>query len=318
MKANQKNKTAREKYLSFDPLDKKDELIIEKDLRSPEYKKFKESENSEILIPENYSSEKTFTYVKEKIEKKPKQAFSAIMKIAASVAVIVGISLASHLYFGTEKQLVVSTGIGETKEIVLSDNSKITLNSQSSLSYPSKFAKDKRLVQLSGEALFEIAKNPGKPFFVETSGLEIQVLGTIFNVKSYNNEDLIETALLEGTIAISLGEKQTILIPGEIAFFNKENHSLLIEKREIDEINSWKDNKLVFHKTPLAEIFRALERRENIQIVFNADYFKDIKITARFIHNETVEEVLNLLSETGNFRFEKQERKFIIHPNTKQ
>ncbi len=313
-----KNIPAREKYLSFIHLEKEEKEIIEKDLNSPEYIHFKQDNRKDLLLPEKYSAENTFSLIEKQIStnvsKKRKLNWKR-WSIAASLAIL--ISLAGT-YFSREKgqspQLCFTTSYGEIKQITLPDSSVVILNSMSTISFPKKFKKEKREVYLNGEAYFSVTKNKNKTFVVNAGDINIEVLGTQFNVHAYENEDIISTVLVEGSIAIRNKQNESIILkPNECAYYNKTSKKLKIETKEnVSSINEWQYGKLSFDNRSLENIFHTLERRYNIEFSVENEQLKKTKITARFIHNESIDSILDILGNTGNFSYKKQGNKFII------
>jgi transmembrane sensor len=142
-------------------------------------------------------------------------------------------------------------------KLTLSDGTVITLNSATKLKFPFSFSGDKREVYVEGEAYFNIAKNAGHPFIVHTSGGDITVLGTEFNVNTYT-ADVLKTALVKGSVNVSSHNQVVHLKPGEELTWYKNKHII----SELDEriTLSWKQGVLYFHNTPLSDIAQMIER----------------------------------------------------------
>ena len=179
---------------------------------------------------------------------------------AAAVALLCLSVWTAYLYMQPVTIQTVST-LAETRTVCLPDGSTVTLNHYSSLSYPEKFKLDKREVKLNGEAYFEVNKNKKHPFIVQTETIDVQVLGTHFNVDAYQNNPDVKTTLLTGSVAVSNKSKsvRVILKPNEIAIYNKVEEKLtrkVLENVE-DEI-SWRQGEFIFDDLPLQEIAREL------------------------------------------------------------
>lgn len=212
---------------------------------------------------------------------------------------------------------------GSRISISLSDGTKVWLNSESKLTYPELFLTENREVFLEGEAYFEVAKSSDQKFIVKTTNLDIEVLGTRFNVKSHPEEDLIETTLLEGSIKItekngSRLKNEYYLSPNQLATYNKKQHkttisSLFVEEsdkndkptalsekverpKKAEEIISWRNEELVFYQEPLAEISVKLERWYGKKIIIMDDTLKKETYTGKFRNNETIFQVLEAFS----------------------
>ena len=160
---------------------------------------------------------------------------------AAAVALLCLSVWTAYLYMQPAAIQTIST-LAETRTVRLPDGSSVMLNHYSSLSYPEKFQSDKREVELNGEAYFEVSKDPKHPFIVQTETIDVQVLGTHFNVDAYHDNLDVKTTLLSGSVAVSNKSKSVrmVLKPNEIAIYNKVEEKLtrkVLENAE-DEI-SW-------------------------------------------------------------------------------
>jgi ferric-dicitrate binding protein FerR (iron transport regulator) len=310
-----RNDLSREKYLAGKSLHPEEEAIIQKDLDSPEFTGFRQDTGRSLLLPEAYSAESTYTIVKKRIGIEiSKRTVWRYWPIAASIALLLGFAWFTLLRQSSlAQQLTASTGYGETMEIILPDSSVVVLNALSTLSYPEQFANKERLRSLNGEAYFKIRKGVGKPFKVQTGGIEVEVLGTVFNIQSYDNEEVIETSLLEGSVAVHYGENLQILKPGEMAQYNKVSSSLETVSENLTEIIQWQQGILAFENTPLAEILKTLERQYKVQFELNDENLQQLKITARFTSDETIEDIINILSSSAGFTTKKQKGKIIIN-----
>jgi ferric-dicitrate binding protein FerR (iron transport regulator) len=260
--------------------------------------------------------------------------------IAASILLFISLSFSgAYLFFITKNKSVtvyneISVPKGSKSSIILSDGSKIWLNSCTKLKYPDKFESTLREVYLEGEAYFEVAKDKNKPFFVRTSDLDIKVLGTSFNVKSYANEGTIETTLESGLISISKkldgGKINPMVIkPNQRLTFVKSEGRILVdevkntlEENESTTVNStqrkeklylfenintklytsWKDNRLVFEDESFESLAEKMERWYNVKIIIKGDKLKQFKFTGTF-ERETIEQALKALQITTKFKY---------------
>ncbi len=311
--------SAREKYLSsFRPLTPEEEATIHKDLSSPEFSTFKNNTKEKLILPERYSNDTTYQKIQQRIDYTTQQYKRRYLfrhwATAASIALLLGIG--GYFFYNLRNQspreLLATTAYGEIREIVLPDSSVVVLNALSSLSYPKHFGKEKREVTLQGEGYFKIRKDHRRPFTVKAGAIGVEVLGTTFNIQSYSNEDKIETALVEGSVAIHFGNRQQRLRPGEIASYDKSTASLQVEKSDLSGITQWKLGIWAFEDCPLEDILRALERKENVRFTLKDPLLKTQIITARFVHQESVTEILDVLSRSINFTYDRQGNDIII------
>lgn len=166
----------------------------------------------------------------------------------------------------------LSTPKGRQFKVVLADGTQVWLNAGSSLTYPTHFEGKERRVQLNGEAYFEVAKNKEKPFFVQFKSAsgngEIKVLGTHFNVKAYNEEPLVQTTLLEGSVAIAYKDATQKIRPGQQAVIGEKIDRIQVKEVSTENEVAWKEGLFEFNNTPLAEVMRQLSRWYNIEVQY--------------------------------------------------
>ncbi|WP_321343068.1 FecR domain-containing protein [uncultured Draconibacterium sp.] len=236
------------------------------------------------------------------------------------VAAVLFIPLSIAFFFTLDKEDIktelqtVSTPLAAKTYFVLPDGSEVWLNSGSTLSYPQKFDGKTRLVQLSGEAYFDVQKSE-TPFEVETDNVKVNVLGTAFNVMSYSGTNP-EVTLERGKVQlVSNSGEQQVLVPGEHAVINSANSSIQVQKVDTEIYSSWINNKLIFKNESLKDVVERLERWYNISIEIDDQYISDKKLTAT-IEYESITEVMDLLEITLSLKYEydKNERKLIVKP----
>lgn len=232
------------------------------------------------------------------------------MRVASAAAVVL---LCMAGWFAYEawrpaSMQMVST-LAETRTVVLPDQTKVTLNRYSTLSYPERFKEKRRKVHLQGEAYFEVAKDAKHPFIVKAEAVKVQVLGTHFNVEAYPGDAEVRTTLLEGSVAVSLkGENQRlVLAPNESAIYNKEKGTLIQEaapgaKNEI----LWRKGIILFDQLPLHEIVRQLSNAFQTDIRIDDPQLQNYRMTATFDANEDLTQILDLLKNAGNFNYKKE------------
>ena len=212
----------------------------------------------------------------------------------------------------------ISTPRGGQFKVVLPDGSTVWLNSESSLTYPTTFSSlDKRRVELEGEAYFEIAHNKKKPFIVHTisssNGMsqDVEVLGTHFNINGYENEAVIKTTLLEGSIRVLVEQsKQSFLLkPGQQSKLS--NKELLIELADIDSELAWKNGDFIFNNESLSSIMKKIERWYDVEVVYQTK-ITDRKFTGAVSRSKNLSAVLQIMELTGKITFKIEGRRVII------
>ena len=208
-------------------------------------------------------------------------------------------------------QLIVP--YGKTSEILLSDGTKIYLNAGSRLIYPDAFQGKDREVFLVGEAYFEVHKDPTHPFIVQTTDINVEVLGTHFNVSAYPSDNVYETTLAEGKVRIrrndaGLFEKPIDLVPNEMAAYNRNSQETKVRQVDVENYILWKDGMLKFDSADFNRITRKLERFYNIRINFQDPMEGLLKISGKLMLTEQKDVVMDILSKTASVKIVQIEK----------
>jgi ferric-dicitrate binding protein FerR (iron transport regulator) len=212
----------------------------------------------------------------------------------------------------------LSTSKAETYLTVLSDGTKVWLNSQSSIHYPVAFMGDVRKVEITGEAYFEVApavgKNGKRPFIVGVNGMEVEVLGTHFNINSYSNESAIKTTLLEGKIRVhsSASNTEKILTPGEQAVL-QDNKIVVNKNVDVDAEVAWRFGYFNFNNADLKTVMRQLERWYDVNVVYEGKVSNDMELIGKIPRSMNLSQVLNVL-QTQQVHYKVESHKIIILP----
>lgn len=197
--------------------------------------------------------------------------------------------------------------------LTLSDGSRIWINTGSSLKYPAIFAVNTRIVEITGEAYFEIAPQKNVPFTVKkmNDDTRVQVLGTHFNVNAYDNEKSVEVTLIEGAVNVIKGTRQMLVKPGQQALV-KEDAIRLNSNPDMEKILSWKNNEFIFENDDIESIMRQLERWYDIEAVIEKP--SERKYIGRINRNVPLSQVLNMFEKLGYIRFAINGKKVTVIP----
>jgi len=245
---------------------------------------------------------------------------------------------------------LISAPKGSKSILVLADGSKVWLNAGSSIKYGANFNKKDREVILDGEAYFDIAKNKNKPFLVHTSKITLRVLGTAFNVKSYNDENTVETTLIRGAVNVEKSENNGStsnysLKPNQKAIYNKSKNEIKFydladktttktskektplakeapkagDKTEpvstlVEQDISWKDGYFLVFDETLENILVKVERRFDISITFKTEAIKNLRYSGK-IKESTPEQILEALKTTSPLEYEMKGKQVVIWEN---
>lgn len=206
----------------------------------------------------------------------------------------------------------VSTPSGGFFKIVLPDGSNVWLNSESELTFPSKFSGNERKVTLKGEGYFEVAKNKEKPFIVKLEqGENVTVLGTVFNVMSYANEPEQRVTLLEGSIDLTDSHNNKMLKPGQQAIVTNGQMDIKNDAA-IDHEIAWKNGLFDFQNDDLPTIMRQISRWYNVEIVYSAANYSG-HYTGSIRKSANINDVLQMLAVAGDASFSIVGKKVVVN-----
>lgn len=246
---------------------------------------------------------------------------SYFVKIAAVLIPLITISsILIHFMFNNENHgnMIVSVERGNKAMVTLPDETVVWINANSTLEY-SQSDKNKRHAILKGEAFFKVKEDKKRPFIVGVDGMEIEVLGTSFNVKARENSHVIETSLVEGRVKIGSKElmQDYYLEPNEKAIFNKKLHSMKITQTDNDLETAWMYNKLKFSSERLADVLIRLEDWYGVKINNHCPDIADDLISGTF-REERIENALEALKiqyKNINLQFKRQKDTITIYRN---
>jgi len=257
--------------------------------------------------------ERIFKIISELKVKEKKKAFrlkfsqyAAAILLLISISGSVGYFISYSSFDSTPHYTEIFVRKGERSTIVLPDGSKVQLNSDSHLKFVSDFRSNKRKVTLDGEAFFNVTHDQSRPFIVETQELNIEVLGTSFNVSCYPNDSLVTTFLQSGKVKINSGKSDNVFLsPHETYMFNKvtqESKKLkVIDQRYMD----WTLGKLTINSETIGEFAKKLERRFNVQIEFGDSEAKN-HIYSGSIKDEDINTLLEALIFASNINYKRE------------
>ncbi len=201
---------------------------------------------------------------------------------------------------------------GSEYNIVLADGTKVFLNAGSEISYPVVFAGDKREVELKGEAYFEVRKDERRPFFVQAGDVQIQVLGTSFNVTAYPGRGRIETTLEEGKIQLTDGRESVEVSPGKQAIYDIEDGRFEVKQVDTKLYTAWKDGYYKFDQMTLEDIMETLALWYDLNVFYRNPGVKSLEFTGRLRRYDEVVSLFEKLEQTGLVVFEVNGKNVII------
>jgi transmembrane sensor len=237
---------------------------------------------------------------------------SSTLRFVAAAGFIVIISLVSWLHWTTKNRpsevpvemITKSTPAGAKLKLVLPDRTRVTLNSQSSITYPAQFSNQERVVHFFGEAFFDVQPDPERPFLILTENLETRVLGTSFNISAYPGDKVNKVAVSHGMVKV-IGQtgEQVVLAENEMAILNFEKATIRRGLFDTLEETGWKDGTLYFRDDPLEEVFVRLEKWFDVKIYCSGD----VRLTDIYsgeYSNESLDNILKGVSFTSGLTYE--------------
>ncbi|WP_256010650.1 FecR family protein [Desertivirga xinjiangensis] len=205
----------------------------------------------------------------------------------------------------------VATPIGGQFEVILPDGTKVFLNAASSLQYPVSFNGKQRKVILNGEGYFEVAKNKKMPFSVSANGVDVQVLGTHFNISAYKNDDEIKTTLTEGSVRLQKGSHTTMLVPGQQGISVKDKSGITVRAANLDDVMAWRQGLIIFDNEGIREVMKKASRWYDIEVEYNGD-FTDKKFFGRISRYDSIKDLLDNMVITSGITYKIEGRRILI------
>ena len=226
-------------------------------------------------------------------------------RIAASIAIVLILSIFMYNYFDNQKQILVANNSEIVKQIVLPDGSKVSLRTKSTLSYHNNY-RNNRNVELEGEALFEVAKNKEYSFTVKTETGKVTVLGTVFSVRAFSEEHCTKTLLKEGSVKMTNNDDKMLVVlkPGEEAFLNEGANKIKVRKVEnIDRELAWQSHNFSFENETLETILTVISDAFDKKFEIKDKVLAKKRFTLKFNRDESLSRMLDILSEVAKFKY---------------
>lgn len=234
-----------------------------------------------------------------------------IWQRVAVACIIVVLTLANYNMFHKQKQLsaqnfTVSAEKGQRAFVTLPDSTKVWLNSDTKISYPADYGMKERNVALMGEAYFEVAKNPDKRFIVETKGMQVEALGTAFNINAYKNDNKIIASLFSGSVRVSYEDHVTILKPHESVKVDLLTRDFFqYEDNNMKDIALWRENEITFDGESLEEIAHIINRLYNTTIYIEDESLKK-ECYIGTVRNNSLENFIDIINLTTPVVYENK------------
>lgn len=238
-----------------------------------------------------------------------------IRHVAAIILLLLTTSVATYYIYndvttvGNTALCQMEVPLGSQSKVVLPDGSTVCLNSGSILEYASDFGQGrKREVRLVGEGYFQVSKNSAKPFIVHSNDIHVKVLGTVFNVRAYSNDKVIEVSLIEGKVNVfaqSENSGNIILYPNERLTYDRTSKKMWTDQVDAQRSAQWTTGRLSFVNTSLTDILKDIERKYNVRIVVNSKHMQGEIFSGSISPKLTMDEILDYIDVDNKYRWER-------------
>lgn len=245
--------------------------------------------------------------------------YNMLGRVVAAAVILTIVSFGSVFFYkktmamnDLSRHIVTSTPLGGQTQLHLPDGSVAWINAKSELKYDLGFGKTDRRIHLEGEAYFEVNKNEKLPFSVSTGDMEVIATGTIFNVRSYTDDDIWEVNLLEGGVDVLVSGKRYKLLSDEKAIYDKITASVTVESTDAHMAAQWTKGRLSFSEASIPEIYKMLERHFNVRILIGSEELKEEYFFGSINLEMSLGEILNLLDVAKKYRIEVKDDIIIV------
>lgn len=268
-----------------------------------EFNMLKSYWEAEVRLQEKATPDFSFLQLHERIKRKKnrRRFFLYSLSVACSVMVLLGVGLFTRLLTTDQEQqeFKIMADKGQRASVDLPDGSKAWLNSHTTLSYSNMYGQGERVITLDGEAYFEVAPANGLRFIVKAANMEIEALGTSFNVKAYAEDDAVTTTLFSGKVNVKAGNENAILTPNQYAAFNKKTQEFTKGSPEHPEYASmWLSNEFSSDGQTLGEIAITLNRMYNVHVEFESEKVQKHRFRGAIL-NKSLDNILAIISLTS-------------------
>lgn len=271
---------------------------------------------------ENYpsSADRLWREMESRMNKKPEKKEIRLslnkfrwMSAAAAILLIFTLSFTGYItkqWYDTNTIAQTYTALNGKSKVLLPDGSEVWLNAESSLEYKTTAWSRQRSVQLKGEAFFNVAKDPQRPFIVKSQGFAVKVYGTTFNVEAREKSQEMNVSLLSGSVSVASASETRRIVPGEIATCTKNSGKIAVEKADVDFAAMWAKESVRFERKSLKELSKYLSKWYGVKIILDPSIPENQAYTFT-IKNEPFEEILRLMARTTPIQYSFDEKNVV-------
>lgn len=251
-------------------------------------------------------------------KKKKNFSLSPLLKYAAIIALMItiGLGIYSVRSYRADKVILAYTEVivknGKQEQVTLPDGTIVTLNAGTTLRYPKDFTANTRLVEMDGEAFFNVKRDENKPFIVRTHDADIKVLGTSFNVKAYQEDEQLAVSVKTGKVQVDMPETQMRLLPNEQITVNKVSGEIVKKSEDAAKVTAWIKGGLYFNRTPIHSVVRDLERMYNTTIELDPQTTFDDYMYGEH-DNSSLDAVLNAIQYATGIQHKRVDDRIVLY-----
>jgi transmembrane sensor len=288
-------------------------------LRQPEIQVPKKTQTASAIKPGQFQATLTLANGKKVVLNRSMTAtLGKLGQTTVNVSPVNGVSYkgaaTGQSLSNTANILVTGRGEQSPYPLILADGSKVWLNAASSITFPTQFIGNERIVTITGEAYFEVAHNQSMPFKVRSGRQEITVLGTHFNIKAYDDEQTISTTLFQGSVKVKDLTSGTtgLLIPGQQSRLNRNSGNFGVAKADIEEVIAWKNGFFMFNDQQITSVMKSMSRWYNVDVEYQNFSNNNERFGGTFSRSSNLADILSSLQSLGHVRFKIDKRKIIV------
>jgi len=212
---------------------------------------------------------------------------------------------------GNDNYNSITAPMGGQYQVILADGTKVWLNANSSIKFPVSFTRKERMVEISGEAYFEVSKDKTHPFIVKTSRAEILVLGTHFNVSAYPDDQNTTTTLLEGSVNLHSEKASALLKPGQQGTVTTNEAGITVENTDLQAAVAWKNGLFIFHHENIVSVMKKISRWYDVEVEYQGNV-KNKAFGGTISRFKNITEFLDIMKLAGGIQYKIEGRRVIV------
>lgn len=303
-----------------DELDERERQRLLRDKRVEE--RMRSQWETEEMIPDPIREERIWRRIRLAIDGRTTRRVWLYKAVAVAASLLLLVGTGAVVYWASHQEArymyVMASGIRSIESVSLPDGTRVRLGANSKLTYPDRFNGERRDVRLEGQAFFDVAKDPGRPFTVRTDHMDVTALGTAFEVFDQAAEDKLEAILLNGRVRVGFGEggaggrREVVLEPDEMLVYDKRTREARVRRVDAATYSGWREGVLTFVNEPLSMILTRLEPWYGRKVECPPSIAEKYRFTFK-VRDESLERILSILSNTSPIRYREKDGEYELY-----